>query len=171
MRSGSTARRTGSAMMLESLKQYRSTFGWRDDQGDAHGALLTFVEAYNRKNPKTPIQTHRDITPLIAQELQNSLASDTPLTTLANSAGVQCARFSAFFTRLGDHGKSSHQYQPLEKRNRNSPMCLTPMSSSRASWNEADWYVDERVRDGEKEVYCRRSRLFLEMFRSTRHGH
>lgn len=32
---------------------------------------------------------------------------------------------------------------------------------------QADWYVDERVRDGEREVYCRRSRLFLELLRYT----
>ena len=33
--------------------------------------------------------------------------------------------------------------------------------------DEADWYVDERVKDGEREVYTQRTRLFLELLRNT----
>jgi integrase len=33
--------------------------------------------------------------------------------------------------------------------------------------SNADWYVDERVRDGERQVYCRRMRAFVELLRWT----
>lgn len=149
------------------VAQYRSTFGWRDDQGNARGNLLTFVEAYNRKHPKTPIQTIRDITPLIAQELQNSLAERYASDDTRKQRWGTVRSFFSFLHSLGvvtenpvaniAAGKAKQEFANVPYTDKQFTRIL----------NEADWYVDDRVRDGEKEVYCRRSRLFLEMLRYT----
>jgi hypothetical protein len=53
-------------------KQYRSTFGWVDKDGIAHGILLKFVDEYNLAHPDTTIRTIDQITPLIAQTWHDS---------------------------------------------------------------------------------------------------
>lgn len=37
----------------------------------------------------------------------------------------------------------------------------------KAILDNADWYVDERIRDGERELYCKRMHAFLELLRWT----
>ena len=81
------------------VAQYRSTFGWRDKDGNARGNLLTYVEGFNRKDPKSPIESIRDITPLIAQQWYNSWNGRYRRTILANSVGGQCVRSFRFCIR------------------------------------------------------------------------
>jgi hypothetical protein len=54
------------------VKQYRSTFGWRDKEGNARGNFLLYVEQHNNNNPKQPIKFIQEITPLFWQEWHDS---------------------------------------------------------------------------------------------------
>ena len=46
------------------VNQYRSTFGWRDREGKAHGNFLLYVQVHNERNPTDAIESVHNVTPL-----------------------------------------------------------------------------------------------------------
>jgi integrase len=148
------------------VAQYRSTFGWRDKEGQAHGNFLTYVEAYNNRHPKAPIQFIQDVTPLIAQQWYDSWNGRYSDDTRKQRWGT-VRSFFAFLHSLGVLKENPvANIKAVRSRQVFANVPYTEEQYHRIL-NEADWYVDDRVKDGEREVYCRRSRLFLELLRYT----
>jgi integrase len=148
------------------LAQYRSTFGWRDSAGEAHGNLLTYIESYNRRYPKAPVQFIQDITPLIAQQWYDSWNGRYSDDTRKQRWGT-VRSFFAFLQRLD--ALEENPVANIKAVRARQVFANVPYTEDQYKriLDEADWYVDERVKDGEREVYCRRSRLFLQLLRNT----
>jgi len=143
------------------VSQYRSTFGWIDADGIAHGMLLKFVEKYNREHSEARIINIDEMTPLVCQQwnFSKEYSELSPVTRKQRWGTVRS--FFKFLHELGvipvnpaitiKAAKASENYA-------NTP--LSPEEFNRLL-TEADWYVDERVRNGERDVHCRRMRALL----------
>lgn len=145
--------------------QYRSSFGWIDKNGSAHGSLLGFVDEYNLANPDATIRTIDQITPLIAQTWHDShwFADLSPVTRRQRWGTVRS--FFAFLHSLGVLERNPVvvvKAVPASDLFANVPLAAEQYARV---LQEAEWYVDERVKNGEREVYCQRMVGFLELLR------
>ena len=148
------------------VKQYRSTFGWRDKEKNAHGNFLLFVEQYNNKNPKQAIEFIQEITPLFCQQWHDSWNGKYSDYSRKQRWGT----VRSFFGFL--HGLGVIDTNPtarIQAAKASATFAHVPYTDDQYQriLDEADWYVDERVKDGEREVYTLRTRLFLELLRHT----
>jgi site-specific recombinase XerD len=149
------------------LKQYRSTFGWIDKHGRSRGALLQFVEDWNLNNPDEQIDTIDEMNTLICQEWLSSewFTSLSPVTRNQRWGTVR-----SFFNYLLEsevierNPVATIKAPPANDIYANAP--FAPEQYKRIL-EQADWYVDERVRNGEREVYCTRLHNFIETLRHT----
>lgn len=149
------------------VNQYRSTFGWIDKNGVSRGALLRFIEARNAKCPDQQVETIDQVSTLVCQEWLSSkwFTNLSPVTRNQRWGTVR-----SFFKFLADMGVleqspvAAIKAPPAEDRYANAP--FTP-EQYKCILEQADWYVDERVRDGEREVYCKRLHNFIELLRHT----
>jgi integrase len=147
--------------------QYRSTFGWIDKKGRVHGTLLGFVTEYNAQNPESRIEYIDQITPLIAQTWHDShwFAELSPVTRRQRWGTVRS--FFAFLHSLGVIPRNPVaiiRAAPANEIFANVPFAPEQYASI---LQQADWYVDERVKDGEREIYCQRMHAFVELLRRT----
>ena len=150
------------------LGQYRSTFGWIDKRGRVHGTLLGFVEEYNAVNRQAPIEYIDQITPLIAQTWHDSHWFSENLGPVTRRQRWGTVR--SFFSFLHSLGViTSNPVLVIKAPPSADVFANVPLSPQQyaAILQEADWYVDERVRDEEREVYCVRMHAFLELIRNT----
>lgn len=148
------------------VSQYRSTFGWRDKHGKAHGNFLLSVEAHNLRQPKERIEYIRDVTPLFCQQWHDSWNGRYAEDTRKQRWGT-VRSFFAFLHGLGVI--DSNPTAQIRAVKASGTFAHVPFTNEQYQkiLDEADWYVDDRVRIGEREVYCRRSHLFLELLRHT----
>ena len=151
-------------------KQYRSTFGWVDKDGLAHGILLKFVDEYNLAHTDATIRTIDQITPLIAQTWHDShwFAHLSPVTRRQRWGTVR-----SFFGFLHSLGVLERNPVIVVKAVPSSELFANvPLAAEQYArvLQEAEWYVDGRVKNGEREVYCRRMVAFLELLRHTGMG-
>jgi integrase len=147
--------------------QYRSTFGWIDKRGRVHGTLLGFVEEFNGEHPDSKVEYIDQVTPLIAQTWHDSrwFSDLGPVTRRQRWGTVRS--FFAFLHSLGIIEKnpvSAIRAIPATDLFANVP--LSPDQYA-AVLREADGYVDERVGENERRVYCERMHVFLELLRHT----
>jgi site-specific recombinase XerD len=148
------------------VNQYRSTFGWRDAQGNARGNLLKYVERWNETHQREPIVHIQEITPLFCQEWHDSWNGSYSDDTRKQRWGT-VRSFFKFLTDLGVLDVNpAVQIKAVKARQVFAHVPFTDEQYERIL-NEADWYVDERVKNGEREVHCRRQHLFLELLRNT----
>jgi integrase len=145
-------------------KQYRSTFGWVDKDGVTHGAFLEFLERYNQKHRDVSVSTVQDITPEMLQEWHNGWNLST--TTKHQRWGTVRSFFNYLF-QLGVLTRNpaiAIKAVPNKGEFRN-----VPFSDSQYEMilKHAGVYVDDRVKNGESEVYCQRMVAYLECLRWT----
>lgn len=149
------------------LRQYRSTFGWIDAEGEIHGAFLGFVEEYNEDHPNEPILTIEDMSPLICQEWRDSdWFGDLSPTTARQRWGV-VRSFFKFLFELGVISKNPALTIKAPTASDNFANVPFTDQQYRAILETAEWYVDDRVANGEREVYRTRMYAFLELLRNT----
>jgi site-specific recombinase XerD len=147
--------------------QYRSTFGWVDGKGQVHGTLLKFIEEYNAEHPDALITTINQMGPLVCQRWRDShWFGELSGTTRNNRWGV----VRSFFNFLFERGVvQSNPALAIKRPPKPDYFAHVPFTSEqyKAILEQADWCVDDRVRDGEREVYCRRLRQLIELLRQT----
>lgn len=148
------------------VNQYRSTFGWRDKEGNAHGNFLLYVERHNSQDPKQPIEFIHEVTPLFCQRWHDSWSGK--YSDLSRKQRWNTVRsFFSFLHALGVIEKNPvTQIRSIAASGTFAHVPYTEEQYQRIL-DEADWYVDARVKDGEREVYTQRTRLFLELLRHT----
>jgi site-specific recombinase XerD len=149
------------------VKQYRSTFGWIDQQGRVHGTLLRFVAQYNHQHPDEPITTIDQMTPLICQEWRDSKSFVYGSAVTGHQRWGTIRSFFNFLFQLGV--MPSNPVANIKAPAPSDKFANVPFSEDqyKCILDNADWYVDDRVADGEREVYCRRMHAFLELLRHT----
>jgi len=148
------------------VKQYRSTFGWRDRQGKPRGNFLLYLERYNEGNAADPVHYIQDITPLFCQQWHNSWKGKYADQTRKQRWGT----VRSFFSFLHNLGVIENNPALLIRAIQASQVFAhVPFTDEQFQriLDEADWYVDDRVKDGEREFYCRRTHLFLKLLRYT----
>jgi integrase len=149
------------------VKQYRSTFGWVDKDGGVHGSLLGFVEEYNEDHPNEPILAIADMTPLICQQWRDSdWFGDLSPATARQRWGVVRSFFNFLF-ELGVIPKNPTVTIKAPVASDNFANVPFTNKQFRAIRDSAEWYVDERVVNGERDVYRKRMYAFLELLRNT----
>jgi site-specific recombinase XerD len=159
--------RNGSGADSTIVKQYRSTFGWIDKDGLSHGSLLRFVEDWNVEYPKERIDTIDDMSTLICQEWLSSESFRSLSSVTRNQRWGTVRSFFSFLSELqviARNPVAMIKAPPANDIYANAP--YTPEQYERIL-EQADWYVDERVRNGEREVYCTRLHTFIETLRHT----
>ena len=150
-----------------SYAQYRSTFGWVDKLGRTHGTLLGFIDEFNAKHPDVPINKVDQLTPLICQSWRDSSwFSSLGEGTRHQRWGV-VRSFFAFLFNLGViplNPVIAIKAPPVPNTYAHVP--FSPEQCS-AILNEAAWRVDDRVRDGERAVYCSRLTAMVQLLLNT----
>lgn len=148
------------------VDQYRSTFGWVDKDGNPRGTLLKFVADHNAEHPDAQIITIDQMTPLICQQLlDNRFNAFNPYSRRQRWGTVR-----SFFKFLFERGViPTNPVFTIKAPKDTSGYANVPYTPQQYSslLEQADWYVDERVKNGEREVYCRRMHAFLELLRHT----
>jgi len=142
------------------VNQYRSTFGWVDKDGVKHGALLRYA-AYKR------FDYIDEFTPLVLQEW---LASDQFPGKELTSKHQRWGTVRSFFNFLHELGVlESNPAKTIKAPPAAKVFAHAPYTDEQynAILEQADWYVDERVRNGERDIYCQRMHNFLELLRHT----
>jgi integrase len=149
-------------------KQYRSTFGWIDKNGAVHGTLLGFIEEYNNEHPEGRVKYIDQLTPLIAQTWHDSHWFSVNLGSVTRRQRWGTVRsFFAFLHSLDVIEKNpviAIKAVPSADIFANVPLTAVQYA---AVLQQADWYVGERVKNGERERYCIRMHVFLELLRHT----
>jgi integrase len=147
--------------------QYRSTFGWVDGKGQVHGTLLGFIEEYNAEHPDALITTINQMDPHICQVWRDSdWFGELSRTTRNQRWGVVRSFFNFLFERRVIQSNPVLAIKRPPKPDYFAHIPFTPEQFT-AILEQADWYVDNRVRDGEREVYCHRLRQLIELLRQT----
>ncbi len=149
------------------VKQYKSTFGWVDGDGVTHGSLLQFIENWNLSHPEERIEAINEITTLICQEWLSSKWFSKLSSVTRNQRWGTVRSFFNFLVGVDVIERSpvaSIKAPPANNIYANAP--FTP-EQYKLILEQADWYVDDRVRNGEREVYCTRLHNFIEVLRHT----
>jgi site-specific recombinase XerD len=142
------------------VKQYRSTFGWVDSDGVKRGALLRY--ATDRQ-----LEYVDELTPLLCQQWLNS--SKFP-GKAAYSKHQRWGTVRSFFNYLTELDVlESNPVKTIKAPDPGDTFAHAPYTDAQYKLilDQADWYVDERVRNGERDVYCKRMHNFLELLRWT----
>ena len=134
------------------VNQYRSTFGWVDKDGRPRGALLTYLDRYNRERP-APKRIHfiHEITPLWLQQFYDGECfADLSISTKRQRWGT----VRSFFAWLHKVGViPSDPSAAIDRVKDDGYWGNIPFTDEQyqAILSNADWYVDERVKDGERQ--------------------
>lgn len=146
------------------VKQYRSTFGWKTKDGKARGNLLLYVQQFNEENPDKTVEYIQDIDPLFCQQWHDSWKSKYAEDTRRQRWGTVRSFFS-FLYNVGVIDSNPTMHIKAVKSTR--LFAHVPFTDAQYGCllEQADRYVDDRVKAGEKQVYCLRSRAFLELLR------
>lgn len=151
------------------INQYRSIFGWVEENDDrtVHGHLLKYIAEFNqREAPEDRIEFIQQITPLWLQQFHDAGMNGLKPDTQRHRWGV-IRSFFAHLHRLGViESDPSISIQRISSSGEIGHIPFTE-AQYKAILDNADWYVDDRVRDGEREVYCTRMHAFLELLRWT----
>jgi integrase len=150
------------------VSQYRSTFGWVDKDGRPRGTLLSYLDRYNRERPATKrIHYIHQITPLWLQQFYdgNSFADLSNATKRQRWGTVRS--FFAWLKKIGVI--ATDPSSAIDRVKDDGHWGNIPFTADQYEiiLSNADWYVDDRVKDGERQVYCRRMRAFVELLRWT----
>ena len=150
------------------VSQYRSTFGWVDKDGRPRGTLLSYLDRYNRERP-SPKRIHyiHQITPLWLQQFYDGDAfAHLSIATKRQRWGT-VRSFFAWLKKIGVI--PSDPSAAIDRVKDDGYWGNIPFSQDQyeAVLSNADWYVDERVKDGERRVYCGRMHAFVELLRWT----
>jgi site-specific recombinase XerD len=140
------------------VKQYRSTFGWVDKDGVRHGLLFRFATDYK-------LEYIDELTPLLCQQLLSSTS-----TMKAYSRHQRWSTVRSFFKYLLTVGVlKSNPVRNIPAPPVDAVFAHAPFADEQYTniLSQADWYVDERVRNGEREVYTQRIHSLLELLRWT----
>jgi integrase len=144
--------------------QYRATFGWIHEDGTTRGNMLRYIEAYNRRHHDAPITTIQDITPLILQQWHDSWKHSA--TTARQKWGVVRSFFN-YLHQLGvltSNPAIAIKAVPDKGEFRNVPFTD---AQYQAILQHARVSVDDHVKDGERQVFCRRMTAYMECLRWT----
>jgi site-specific recombinase XerD len=148
-------------------RNHRSTFGWIDQNGIIHGMLLGFAERWNAAHPEKAIITVDQMTPLVCQEWHDSDRFNKLAATTRKERWGTIRSFFDFLYQLGvietnpvtaiKAGKSPNKFSNV------------PFSTEQYDeiLSQTDWYVDDHIRNGEREVWCRRMHTLVELLRHT----
>lgn len=147
--------------------QYRSVFGWLDKDGEVHGNLLGFIAEYNSEHPTDPIVNIDHMTPLICQQWHDSKWFTGLASTTAKQRWGVTRSFFRFLHDCGVIEKNPVINIKASKASLN--FANTPFTPEqyKAIRDQADWYVDDRVKNGEHDVYCARLGALLDLLRRT----
>lgn len=150
------------------IDQYRSTFGWIDKDGQRRGMLLTYVDAYNRRHPAGGrIEFIGQITPIWLQQFYDGPAFAGLATETKRQRWGVVRSFFAWLHKMGViPSDPSFAIDRVKSDGRWGNIPFTD-EQYEAILSNADWYVDERVKDGERQVYCKRMHAFVELLRWT----
>lgn len=142
------------------VNQYRSTFGWVDKDGVKRGALLRYAQEHH-------LDYIDEFTPLVCQQW---LAGSGFPGKQPYSRHQRWGTVRSFFNFL--HKLKVIESNPVENIEAPAPgdtFAHAPYTDEqyKAILDNADWYVDDRVKNGERDVYCQRMHTFLELLRWT----
>ena len=151
------------------IRQYRSIFGWIEDNDDrkVRGHLLQYIAAFNKRQAaEDRIEYIQQITPLWLQRFHDSGMTGLKPDTQRHRWGV-IRSFFAHMHRIGV--LPSDPSFSIQRIGSSGEIGHIPFTDAqyKAILDNADWYVDERVRSGEREVYCARMHALLELLRWT----
>jgi integrase len=151
------------------IDQYRSIFGWVEENEDRtlHGHMLRYIAQFNANEaPAGRIEFIQQLTPLWLQQFHDSGMNGLKPDTQRHRWGV----IRSFFAHLHRTGViESDPSISIQRISSSGEIGHIPFTEVqyKAILENADWYVDERIRDGEREVYCKRMHAFLELLRWT----
>lgn len=142
------------------VNQYRSTFGWVDKDGVRRGALLKY--AYERH-----IDYIDEFTPLVCQQWLTGPAFPGKSPYSRHQRWGTVRSFFKFLSELGVLADSP--VRVIKAPEAGDSFAHAPYTDEQYNsiLDQADWYVDERVRNGERDMYCTRLHSFLELLRWT----
>jgi integrase len=150
------------------VAQYRSTLGWIDKDRRPRGILLSYLDRYNRERPATRrIQFIHQITSVWLQQFYDGDAF------AAQSVATKRQRWGimrSFFAWLHKMGViPSDPSAAIDRVKDDGYWGNIPFTDEQyeAILSNADWYVDDRVKDGERAAYCKRVHAFVELLRWT----
>jgi integrase len=135
--------------------------------GEIHGSLLGFVEEYNESHPDEAIHTIADMTPLICQQWRDSDWFGDLSPTTARQRWSVVRSFFNFLFELGVLSKNP--VATIKAPSASDNFANVPFTDDQylSIRDNSEWYVDERVVDGERGVYRTRMYAFLELLRNT----
>jgi integrase len=130
-------------------------------------SFLKYLASYNSKQPSDARIEHiQQITPRWLQTFHDAGLSGLKPDTRRHRWGV----IRSFFAHLQRVGVlDSDPSVSIQRGKSSGEIGHIPFTDAqyKAILENADWYVDERVRNGEREVYCQRMHSFLELLRWT----
>lgn len=141
------------------VRQYRSVFGWVDNDGVKHGALLRYAAEHK-------LDYIDEFTPLVCQQLLTSVFSKYKQYSRHQRWGVTRSFFN-YLTVIGvlkSNPTVGIKAPQVDKIYAHAPFTDAQYKSI---LEQADWYLDERVRNGERDVYIRRMHACVELLRWT----
>jgi len=142
------------------LKQYRSTFGWVDKDGVKRGGMLLHAK-------ENKLDYIDQFTPLVCQQWLSGawFSGMTPYSRHQRWGTVR-----SFFNYLWKLGVlKENPVIAIEAPDPGETFANAPYTDAqyKAILDQSDWYVDDRVRNGEREVYLKRMHTFVELLRCS----